>query len=129
MKKLCAVLLATMMFASTAADAKGGRGFGGGRSFSRPSATKSHAPKRPTVKRENASKTTSSTSSSVPPAVVLPSSKREDKREDSESGGFWSTLFGSVAGSMAGNAIYDAVTDAEKKEAAPPAPVEAKPAQ
>lgn len=129
MKKLCAVLLAVMMFASTAADAKGGRGSGGGRSFSRPSATKSHAPKRPTVKRENASKTTSSTSSSAPLAVVQTPSKREDKREDSESGGFWSTLFGSVAGSMAGNAIYDAITDDEKKEAAPPAPVEAKPAR
>lgn len=129
MKKLCAVLLATMMFASTAADAKGGRGFSGGRSFSRPSSTKTYAPKRPTVKRENASKTTSSTSSSAPLAVVQTPSKREDKREDSESGGFWSMFFGSAAGSMAGNAVYDAVTDDEKKEAAVPAPAETKPAR
>lgn len=114
MKKLCAVLLATMMFASTAADAKGGRGFSGGRSFSRPSSTKTYAPKRPIVKRKSTATPAPSTSSA--PIVAQPTKKREESESES-SGGFWSTLFGSVAGSMAGNAVYDAVTDDEKKEA------------
>lgn len=119
MKKFCAVFVAAMMIASTSADAKGGRGFGGGRSFSRPSAAKTYAPKRTTVKSK--STTTSSTSSSVPPVVVQPSGKREESESTSQ--GFWGTLFGSAVGSMAGNAVYDAVT----KEA--PAPVEAQPAK
>ena len=126
MKKLCAVLLAVLMFASTAADAKGGRGFSGGRSFSRPSVAKTYAPKRTTVKRERA--TTPSTSTSGTPIVAQTTKKREEAESES-SGGFWGTLFGSAVGSIAGNAIYDAITDDEKKEAAPPAPVEAKPAQ
>lgn len=126
MKKLCAVLLAVMMFASTAADAKGGRGFSGGRSFSRPSSTKTYAPKRPTVKRKSTATPAPSTSGA--PIVAQPTKKREESESES-SGGFWSTLFGSAAGSMAGNAVYDAVTDDEKREAPAHAPVEAKPAQ
>lgn len=105
MKKLCAFLLATMMCASTAAEAKGGRGFGGGRSFSRPSVSKTYASKRTTVVQKNTT-------------VINQTVNRTES-----SGGFWSTLFGSAVGSMAGNAVYDAVT----KEA--PAPVEAQPAK
>lgn len=124
MKKLCAVLLAVLMFASTAADAKGGRGFSGGRSFSRPSVAKTYAPKRTTVKRESA--TTPSTSTSGTPIVAQTTKKREEAESES-SGGFWSTLFGSVAGSMVGNALYDAMTDDEQQEA--PAPAQAQPAK
>ena len=40
-------------FVSTAAEARGGRGFSGGRSFSRPAPTKSYAPKRTTVVKKN----------------------------------------------------------------------------
>lgn len=124
MKKLCAVLLAVLMFASTAADAKGGRGFSGGRSFSRPSSAKTYAPKRPTVKLEGA--TTPSTSTSGTTIVAQTTKKREES--ESGGGGFWSTLFGSAVGSMAGNAVYDAVTDDKPQEqlaqvpAAAPAP-------
>lgn len=121
MKKLCAVLLAAMMFASTAADAKGGRGFSGGRSFSRPSSTKTYAPKRPAVKRKSTT-TTPSTTTAGTPIVAQPTKKREESESES-SGGFWSTLFGSVAGSMVGNALYDAMTDDEQQEA--PAPAQA----
>lgn len=127
MKKFCAVFVAAMMIASTSADAKGGRGFGGGRSFSRPSAAKTYAPKRPIVKRKSTTTTPSTTTSGTP--IVAQTTKKREEAESESSGGFWSTLFGSVAGSMTGNAIYDAITDDEKKEAAPPAPVEAKPAQ
>lgn len=106
-----------MMLVSTAADARGGRGFSGGRSFSRPSAAKIHAPKRSAVK----STATTSTSTSGTPYVAQPA--RSDKREEDESttGGFWSMLFGSAVGSTAGNAAYNTVTDDKKKEAPTPA--------
>lgn len=121
MKKLCAVLLVAMMFASTAVDAKGGRGFSVGRSFSRPSAAKTYAPKRPIVKRKSTTTTPSTTTSGTP--IVAQTTKKREEAESESSGGFWGTLFGSAVGSMAGNAVYDAVT----KEA--PAPVEAQPAK
>ena len=119
MKKLFCAVVAAMMLVSTAADARGGRGFSGGRSFSRPSAAKIHAPKRSVVK--SSSTATTSTSTSGTPYVAPPA--RSDKRDedDSTTGGFWSMLFGSAVGSTAGNAAYDTVTDDKKKEAPTPA--------
>lgn len=102
MKKLCAFMIAAAMVFSTVAEAKGGRGFGGGRSFSRPAVSKTYAPKRTTVVQKNTT-------------VINQTVNRSES-----SGGFWSTFFGSAAGSMAGNAVYDAVTDDEKKEAPVP---------
>ena len=49
MKKAIVAAIAVAFFVSTAAEARGGRGFSGGRSFSRPATTKSYAPKRTTV--------------------------------------------------------------------------------
>lgn len=102
MKKAIVAAIAVAFFISTAAEARGGRGFSGGRSFSRPAPTKSYAPKRTTVVKKN-----TTVIQSVPA---------------SSGGGFWSSLFGATAGSMAGNAIYDAVTDDKG-----PAPVQAQP--
>ena len=48
MKKAIVAAIAVAFFVSTAAEARGGRGFSGGRSFSRPAPTKSYAPKRTT---------------------------------------------------------------------------------
>lgn len=48
-KKAIVAAIAVAFFVSTAAEARGGRGFSGGRSFSRPAPTKSYAPKRTTV--------------------------------------------------------------------------------
>lgn len=91
MKKAIVAAIAVAFFISTAAEARGGCGFSGGRSFSRPAPTKSYAPKRTTVVKKN--------------TTVIQSAPA------SSGGGFWSSLFGATAGSMAGNAIYDAVTD------------------
>ena len=90
MKKAIVAAIAVAFFISTAAEARGGCGFSGGRSFSRPAPTKSYAPKRTTVVKKN--------------TTVIQSAPA------SSGGGFWSSLFGATAGSMAGNAIYDAVT-------------------
>lgn len=99
MKKAIVAAIAVAFFISTAAEARGGRGFSGGRSFSRPAPTKSYAPKRTTVVKKN-----TTVIQSVPA---------------SSGGGFWSTVAGSFAGSMAGNAVYDAVTDDKGQEPAP----------
>lgn len=101
MKKAIVAAIAVAFFISTAAEARGGRGFSGGRSFSRPSAVRS-VPKRTTVVKKN-----TTVIQSVPA---------------SSGGGFWSSLFGATAGSMAGNAIYDAVTDDKSQT-----PVQAQP--
>lgn len=105
MKKVCAAMIAALVFASTAADARGGRGFSGGRSFSKPSVSKTYAPKRTTVIKKNTT-------------VINQTVNRTES-----GGGFWSTLFGSAVGSMAGNAVYDAVTDDKPQEQPAPAPV------
>lgn len=102
MKKAIVAAIAVAFFISTAAEARGGRGFSGGRSFSRPAPTKSYAPKRTTVVKKN--------------TTVIQSAPA------SSGGGFWSSLFGATAGSMAGNAIYDAVTDDKSQT-----PVQAQP--
>lgn len=101
MKKICAALVAALFIVSTAAEARGARGFSGGRSFSRPAASKSYAPKHTTVVKKNTT-------------VVNQTVNRTES-----GGGFWSTLFGSAVGSMAGNAVYDAVTDESKEQTAP----------
>lgn len=93
MKKLFCAVVAAMMLVSTAADARGGRGFSGGRSFSRPSAAKVHAPKRSVVKDPS----TPATSTSGTPYVAQPANKREEKKEEATTGGFWASLFGSAA--------------------------------
>lgn len=100
MKKAIVAAIAVAIFVSTAAEARGGRGFSGGRSFSRPAPTKSYAPKRTTVINQTVNQSA--------PA--------------SSGGGFWSTVAGSFAGSMAGNAVYDAVTDDKSQT-----PVQAQP--
>jgi hypothetical protein len=103
-KKAIVAAIAVALFVSTAAEARGGRGFGGGRSFSRPGPTKSHAPKRTTVVKKNTTVINQTVNQSAPASSV---------------GGFWSTVAGSFAGSMAGNAVYDAVTDDKGQEPAP----------
>lgn len=104
MKKILLAAVVAAFFISTAADARGGRGFGG-RSFSRPSAVRS-VPNRTTVVKKNTT-VINQTVNQVPA---------------SSNSGFWSTVAGSFAGSMAGNAVYDAVTDDEGQ-----APVQAQP--
>lgn len=104
MKKILLAAVVAAFFISTAADARGGRGFGG-RSFSRPSAVRS-VPNRTTVVKKNTT-VVNQTVNQVPA---------------SSNSGFWSTVAGSFAGSMAGNAVYDAVTDDKSQE-----PVQAQP--
>lgn len=104
MKKAIVAAIAVAFFVSTAAEARGGRGFSGGRSFSRPATTKSYAPKRTTVVKKNTTVINQTVNQSAPA---------------SSGGGFWSSVMGAAAGSMAGNAIYDAVTkDDEQKQPA-----------
>ena len=107
MKKAIVAAIAVAFFVSTAAEARGGRGFSGGRSFSRPATTKSYAPKRTTVVKKNTTVINQTVNQSAPA---------------SSGGGFWSTVAGSFAGSMAGNAVYDAVTDDKGQEPAPAQP-------
>ena len=107
MKKILLAAVVAAFFVSTAADARGGRGFSGGRSFSRPAPTKSYAPKRTTVVKKNTTVINQTVNSSA----------------TSSGGGFWSSVMGSAvgstAGSMAGNAIYDSMTkDDEPKQPA-----------
>lgn len=104
MKKILLAAVVAAFFISTAADARGGRGFGG-RSFSRPSAARS-VPNRTTVVKKNTT-------------VV---NQTVHQNTTSSGGGFWSTVMGAAAGSMAGNAIYDAVTDDKSQT-----PVQAQP--
>lgn len=94
-KAIVAAIAVAFFFVSTAAEARGGRGFSGGRSFSRPAPTKNYAPKHTTVVKKNTT-VINQTVNQVPV---------------SSNSGFWSTVAGSFAGSMAGNAVYDAVTD------------------
>lgn len=103
MKKAIVAAIAVAFFVSTAAEARGGRGFSGGRSFSRPAPTKSYAPKRTTVVKKNTTVINQTVNSSA----------------TSSGGGFWSSVMGAAAGSMAGNAIYDSMTkDDEPKQPA-----------
>lgn len=106
MKKILLAAVLAAFFVSTAADARGGRGFSGGRSFSRPAPTKNYAPKHTTFVKKNTT-VINQTVNQVPA---------------SSNSGFWSTVAGSFAGSMAGNAVYDAVTDDKSRE-----PVQAQP--
>lgn len=108
MKKAIVAAIAVAFFVSTAAEARGGRGFSGGRSFSRPAPTKSYAPKRTTVVKKNTT-------------VV---NQTVHQNTTSSGGGFWSTVAGAAAGSMAGNAIYDVMTkdDEPKQPAQAPQP-------
>lgn len=103
MKKAIVAAIVVAFFVSTAAEARGGRGFSGGRSFSRPAPTKSYAPKRTTVVKKN--------------TTVI--NQTVHQNTSSSGGGFWSTVMGAAAGSMAGNAIYDVMTkDDEPKQPA-----------
>lgn len=105
MKKILIAALAASFLLSTVAEARGGRGFSGARSFSRPAVSKTYAPKRTTVVQKNTT-------------VINQTVNKTDS-----GGGFWSSVagsaVGSVAGSIAGNAIYDAVSDDSKEQAAP----------
>lgn len=101
MKKILLAAVVAAFFISTAADARGGRGFGG-RSFSRPSAARS-VPNRTTVVKKN----------------ITVVNQTVHQNTTSSGGGFWSTVMGAAAGSMAGNAIYDVMTkDDEPKQPA-----------
>lgn len=108
MKKAIVAAIVVAFFVSTAAEARGGRGFSGGRSFSRPASTKSYAPKRTTVVKKN--------------TTVI--NQTVHQNTTSSGGGFWSTVAGAAAGSMAGNAIYDVMTkdDEPKQPAQAPQP-------
>ena len=119
MKKSLIVIAvaAACMIATTAADAKRGRGgFSGVRSFSRPSVTR-FTPRPAPVRSQ--------------PQVIRRETTVIHKTEPattSSGSGFWSNLFGTTAGVMAGSAIYDALTDDKDKQPAPQqtAPVENK---
>jgi hypothetical protein len=103
MKKAIVAAIVVAFFVSTAAEARGGRGFSGGRSFSRPTPAKTYAPKRTTVVKKNTT-------------VV---NQTVHQNTTSSGGGFWSTVAGAAVGSMAGNAIYDVMTkDDEPKQPA-----------
>lgn len=103
MKKAIVAAIAVAFFVSTAAEARGGRGFSGGRSFSRPAPARTYAPNRTTVVKKNTT-------------VV---NQTVHQNTTSSGGGFWSTVMGAAAGSMAGNAIYDVMTkDDEPKQPA-----------
>ena len=106
MKKAIVAAIAVAFFVSTAAEARGGRGFSGGRSFSRPAPARTYAPKSTTVVKKNTT-------------VV---NQTVNQAPASSGGGFWSSVMGAAAGSMAGNAIYDAVTDDKSQT-----PVQAQP--
>ena len=111
MKKILLAAVLAAFFVSTAADARGGRGFSGGRSFSRPAPTKSYAPNRTTVVKKN---------------TTVVNQTVHQNTTSSSGGGFWSTFAGSAvgatAGSMAGNALYDSMTkDDKEQQAAQPA--------
>lgn len=105
MKKAIVATIAVAFFVSTAAEARGGRGFSGGRSFSRPAPARTYAPKSTTVVKKNTTLINQTVHQSAP---------------TSSGGGFWSSMFGATAGSMAGNAIYDAVTKEEPKSVQQP---------
>ena len=112
MKNLVIAAVVAAFFVSTAAEAKGGRGGFGGRSFSRPAPTKHYAPKpskRTTIVKKNTTVINQTVNAS--PA--------------SSSGGFWSSVagsaVGSLGGSMAGNALYDAMSNDKPAEATQPA--------
>lgn len=103
MKKILLAAVVAAFFVSTAADARGGRGFSGSRSFSRPAPARTYAPKRSTVVKKN--------------TTVI--NQTVTQTSTSSGGGFWSTVAGAAAGSMAGNAIYDVMTkDDEPKQPA-----------
>lgn len=110
MKKslIVTAVAAACMIATTAADAKGGRGgFSGGRSFSRPSVTR-FTPRPAPVRSQ--------------PQVIRHETTVIHKTEPattSSGGGFWSNFFGTTVGVMAGSAIYDALTDDKDKQPAP----------
>ena len=107
MKKAIVAAIAVAFFVSTAAEARGGRGFSGGRSFSRPAPARTYAPKSTTVVKKNTT-VVNQTVNQVPA---------------SSGGGFWSSVMGAAAGSMAGNAIYDSMA----KDDEPKQPAQAQP--
>ena len=84
MKKAIVAAIAVAFFVSTAAEARGGRGFSGGRSFSRPAPARTYAPNRTTVVKKNTT-------------VV---NQTVHQNTTSSGGGFWSTVMGAAAGSM-----------------------------
>lgn len=105
MKKILLAAVLAAFFVSTAADARGvgGRGFSGGRSFSRPAPARTYVPKSTTVVKKNTTVVNQTVHQNATPS----------------GGGFWSTVAGATAGSMAGSAIYDVMTkDDEPKQPA-----------
>lgn len=108
MKKILLAAVLAAFFVSTTADARGGRGFSGGRSFSRPAPARTYAPKSTTIVKKNTTVINQTVNGST-----------------SSGGGFWSSVMGSAvgstAGSMAGNAIYDSMTKDDKEQQAAPA--------
>ena len=113
MKKIVVAAMVAAFFVSANAEAKGGRGGFGGRSFSRPAPTKSYAPKpskRTTIVKKNT--TVINQTVSTAPASSSGSS-------------FWSSVagsaVGSLGGSMAGNALYDAMSNDKPAEETQPA--------
>lgn len=113
MKKLISVVALTaacLVFANAAEARGGGRGFFGGRSFSRPSPMRTFKPApapRPVQKTTVIKKNTT---------IINQAPAAGASAAPSSGGGFWSTVFGSAVGSMAGNAVYDAVTEDKDKQ-------------
>ena len=113
MKNLIVAAVVAAFFVSTAAEAKGGRGGFGGRSFSRPAPTKHYAPK-PTKRTTIVKKNTTVINQTVNTAPA-----------SSSGSSFWSSVagsaVGSLGGSMAGNALYDAMSNDKPAEETQPA--------
>lgn len=103
MKKTILAAIVLAAFVSVNADARGARGFSGGRSFS------SRSYRAPALKPRPRSAVT-------PKSTPSPTNKNRSSNENDESNGsgFWSGVFGAAAGSMAGNVVYDALTEDEK---------------
>lgn len=109
MKKTILAAIVLAAFVCTNADARGGRGFSGGRSVS----ARTHRAPAPKPKR-NATVIQKNT-------TIINQRQTNVQNDSSSSSGFWSGVFGAAAGSMAGNLAYDALTD-DKQEAPAPAP-------
>ena len=112
MKKTLVAVAVLAAFVSQTVDARGGRGFSAGRSFSRPAAVKTQ--KAPAVKRSQPAPAAPAATSGAPKPTANPAAGSDSRRkddDDSSGGGFWSSFFGAAAGV----AVYDAVTDDSEK--------------
>lgn len=118
MKKTLIALVVLAAFVAQTADARGGRGFSVGRSFSRPASAK--ISKSPQIKRAAPTKLETPPKDEVVKPTATPSAQTTSRPgrnddDDSSGGGFWSSFFGGAVGAAAGSAAYDAMTSDEVK--------------